>query len=459
MNEFKVGLLTLGTIAAVVIMSFQITSNQSGFGKYLTYRTVIEDATGIFEKSSIKVAGITAGRINKIELYNEKALITFEILKDVRITKGSKLRVKSLGFLGDKYIDIVLNRNSEEVIPEGSLISSSETGGLENLTKDASEVLSDVKEIVKNIKYSLAPEKEGDEPPIKAILANVKKVSESLKNVIQGNEEKLNEIVDNINQVSQDLQYELSALNNDSLMNKVKKIGPVLDDAKKITEDLQSITSKIRKGQGTIGKLINDEEVVDQVTQTLSGVRRLVTRIDDIRSELQVFSAYNSEQDNISDFNLDIYTSPERLLRFGVVTSEFGREDEREIVTQTDGGTPITENIREKDIDTYRFNFQLGRKINNWTLRAGIIESSGGLGVDYDWNYYNTRLYLEIFDYRDDIGPNLRVGSQIHLWNVFYMKLAFEDLVSDANAESVSLGAGLRFTDEDIKGLIALFLR
>lgn len=459
MNEFKVGLLTLGTIAAVVIMSFQITSNQSGFGKYVTYRTIIEDATGIFEKSSIKVAGITAGRIKKIELYNEKALITFEILKEVRITKGSKLRVKSLGFLGDKYIDIILNRNSQEIIPEGSLIASSETGGLENLTKDASEVLADVKEIVRNIKYSLAPEKEGDEPPLKKILGNIDKMSESLKNVIQGNEEKLNDIVDNIARVSEDLQYELSALNNDSLISKVKKIGPVLDDAKRITEDLKSITGKIRKGQGTIGKLINDEEVVDQVTQTLSGVRRLVTRIDDIKSELQVFSAYNSEQDNISDFNLDIYTSPERLLRFGVVTSEFGREDEREIITQVNGGTTTTENIKETDVDTYRFNFQLGRRINNWTVRAGIIESSGGLGVDYDLNYINTRLYMEIFDYRDEIGPNLRVGSQIHLWNVIYGKIAFEDIISDGDRESISLGAGLRFNDEDIKGLLALFLR
>ncbi len=458
MNEFKVGLLTLGTIAAVVIMSFQITSNQSGFGKYVTYRTIINDATGIFEKSSIKVAGITAGRISKIELYKEKALITFEILKEVRITKGSKLRVKSLGFLGDKYIDIILNRNSDEIIPEGSLIASSETGGLENLTKDASEVLADVKEIVKNIKYSLAPEKEGDEPPIKQILSNVKKVSESLKNVIQGNEEKLNEIIDNINQVSQDLQYEVSALNNDSLMAKVKKIGPVLEDAKRITEDLKAITGKVRKGQGTIGKLINDDEVVDQVSETLAGVRKLVNRIDDIRSELQVFSAYNSEQDNISDFNLDIYTSPERLLRFGVATSEFGREDEREVTT-TVGGTTVTENIRETDIDTYRFNFQLGRKVNDWTFRAGIIESSGGLGIDYDWNYVNTRLYLEIFDYRDDIGPNVRFGSQIHMWNVFYLKIAGEDLVSKTNTQSLSLGAGLRFTDEDIKGLLALFLR
>ncbi len=460
MNELKVGLLTIATIVSIVVMSFKITSNQAGFGSFVTYKTIISDATGIFEKSAIKVAGINAGRIKKIELYEEKALITFDVLEEVKISKGSRIRIKSLGFLGDKYIDIVLNRSETQRIPEGSFINSTESGGLENLTKDASEILEDVKDIVSNIKQSISPEKEGDDPPLKKIVYNVKDSTERLQRIMEKNEEKINEMIENIRSMTQNLDYEVDDNNQDSFMRKLKKVGPILDDAKEISGDLKAVVARVRKGQGTLGKLINDEEVVDQVTQTLAGVNKLVNKVDSIRTELQVFSSHNTQYSNISEANLDIYPSPERFYRFGIVTSEFGASETIETrTTQYDGsGTVIDSSLQEKEEkekDAFRFNAQIARKLGNWTIRAGIIESSGGLGVDYDLSLYNIKFYMDLFDNRDDIGPNLRVGMHVHFWNVIYGKIAGEDLL---DKESLSLGAGLRFTDEDLKGLVAFLL-
>ena len=81
MNPLKVGLLTLAAMAAVVVMSLKITQNQSGFGNHVEYRTILDDASGIFEKTPIKVAGINAGRIKKIQLGGNKAMLIFEILE------------------------------------------------------------------------------------------------------------------------------------------------------------------------------------------------------------------------------------------------------------------------------------------------------------------------------------------------------------------------------------------
>ena len=106
LSELKVGLLTLLALASVVFMSVKITSNQPGFGSYVTYKTILDDASGIMEKSNIKVAGINAGKIKKIELAGNKALITFEMKEDIKITKNSRLQLKSVGFLGDKFLDV-----------------------------------------------------------------------------------------------------------------------------------------------------------------------------------------------------------------------------------------------------------------------------------------------------------------------------------------------------------------
>lgn len=432
MTELKVGLLTLATLAALAILSFKITSHQAGFGTYVTYKTIIRDSSGIFEKSPIKIAGINSGRIKKIQLYEEKALITFEVLSDVKVTKGSKLQVKTVGFLGEKYIDILLNKESNERFPADSIIPSIESGGIGKLSQDVGEILQDVKEIVRNVKRSLKPDKAGEELPIKVIIQNLKYISESLA-------------------------YELDPHNPNALITGMRKISPSLSNIEMATTDLKTIMARIRKGQGTLGRLINDEEVVDHVTETLAGVKKLVNKVNSIRTELQVFTATHTEKANVTDLNLDIYPSLERFYRLGIVTSELGPKNKKEVTTAIDGGPPTVTETTEREKETYRFNAMIGRKIHNWTVRFGLLESSGGMGVDYDFTEYNLKFYLDLFDYRDNIGPQLKLGLDMQFWNVFYGRIAGEDLLTDQGQRGLSLGAGLKFTDEDLKGFLGLF--
>ena len=69
MDAFKVGLMAIATLMAVVYMSIKITSNQSGFGDYVSYRTIVKDASGksfvprealdtISQSSSVPVYGL-----------------------------------------------------------------------------------------------------------------------------------------------------------------------------------------------------------------------------------------------------------------------------------------------------------------------------------------------------------------------------------------------------------------
>jgi len=157
MNEFKVGLLTVFTIGAIIFMSLKVTTNQSGFGDYVPYKTIVEDASGVFPKTPIKIAGINAGRIKTIELSDgNRALIEFEVLEKIKISSDSKLRIKTVGFLGDKYLEIEVGQKTDR-LKAGSLIGSLESGGLGDLTKNATELMDDVRGIVKELKTTLAP--------------------------------------------------------------------------------------------------------------------------------------------------------------------------------------------------------------------------------------------------------------------------------------------------------------
>jgi phospholipid/cholesterol/gamma-HCH transport system substrate-binding protein len=462
LTELKVGMLALISIVAIVFMSLKITTNQSGFGDYVSYKTVVSDAAGIFPKTPIKVAGINSGRIKSIQLNGNQAFIDFEILERVKVTKDSILKIKTIGFLGDKYLEVYVGENRER-LPEGSLIPSETGGGMEDLTKDASEILKDLKAVMNSVRVSIAPENK--ESPLNKIVENVVRLSEdmkevtgSLKRVMSTNEGRFNEIIGNIEKITSSLDFQLNASYQDSLMSDLKKIGPILDNAKLMTEDLKIMMADLKAGKGTIGRLMRDDEVIDQVSSTLAGVQKLVNKVEAIQTQLSMYTSVNSELGNRTEIALTLFPSPERFYVLGLSTSEIGVEKERQITEISDGGRESSITRKEVNKNSYRFNVQLGRKIHNWALRAGIIESTGGIGIDYHFPSFSSLLTMELFDYRKEIGPNLRLVSEIHFWNVLYGKLSFEDLVSKNDEQSLTIGAGLRFTDEDLKGLIGFFL-
>ena len=456
MNEFKVGLLALATMVAVVVMSLKITSNQSGFGQYVTYRTIVKDASGIFPKTPIKVAGINAGRIVSIELQGNTALITFEILKQIQVTKNSKLRIKSVGFLGDKYLEIYVG-DSQAMLRQYDFIDSEEAAGIENLVKDSSEVLADVKKIVHSLKDSIAPE--GEPSPLKKIfadaaelVANARDITTTLKRVTNNNEEKINALMDNLDSFSEELAYQMDNRNGDSAMADVKE---VLANTKKLTGDLQGIIADLKKGKGTIGKMLVEDEIADQVKDTLSSVQKLVGKADAVRTELSIFSGVNTNNGGATEASLRIYPSPERFYHLGVVSSEIGPDKETSTQTTTNGVT-VNEYKKINDRNTLRFNAQIGRRLQDLDFRGGLIESTGGLGFDYRIQRLGTKLSLDAFDYKKNSGANIRFGTETQIWNVFYGRATFDDMAR--KTRSGTFAAGLRFNDEDLKGLIGFFL-
>jgi phospholipid/cholesterol/gamma-HCH transport system substrate-binding protein len=446
-------------MASVVVMSLKITQNQSGFGNHVQYQTILDDASGIFEKTPIKVAGINAGRIKSIELEGSQALLTFEILEKIKVTPSAKLKIKSVGLLGDKFIDMDLGDQKGERLAAGSTIITEGGEGLDNLAKDASVALREVKEIATTIKESLRDE-EGKNL-IKEIINNIQDMTASLKRITTGNEDKINKIIEDIEAITAQFAHETDRFQKDSLMGDLAKIGPILDKVDSAVSDLKVIVADVKDGKGTVGKLLRDDAVVDQVSQTLSSVNRLVNRINNIEADIGLSTGANTRTGSDTRFDLDIYPAPERFFRLGIVTNDFGPQTEREIdtYTSTNGGPETKTSVRRVNKSDFKFNFQIGRRIQRFGLRAGLIESTGGVGLDYYIPDFGIRTGMEIFDYQKDAGPNLRLVTEVKLWNVLFARLAGEDLISKDGKQSATISLGLRFTDQDLAALIGLFAR
>ncbi len=462
MSELKVGMLTLLAIASLVVVSLHITSNKASFGDFVEYQTILNDATGIYEKSSIKVAGIVAGRIKSIELSGSQALVRFEILKQIKITQYSILRIKSVGFLGDKYLDIYLGDSDAPRLTEGEMIPNESGAGFEQLSKDASEILKDVKVITKAIKESLYTD--DNQNAIKQIVSeinsfshNANDISKSIKTLLDDNDTKINQIVENLRKTTEQLAFETDRYQDDSFMNKLEDIGPILKKVDSSVSDLKEIIADVKAGKGTVGKLLRDEEVVDRVNETLAGVNRIVGRMNRFKTNVAVFTGVNNQDGSRTLAEIDLIPGPERFFRFGIISGDTTSLERRTITTTVvDDGTPQVTDETEVNKSEFRFNAMIGRNLGAFALRAGLIETTGGLGVDYLMPDYGLRFTTDLFDYREDIGMKVRVSSEVRLWNIFHAKVMAEDIARESEFHVYTFSLGLRFSDEDLASLIGL---
>jgi len=241
-------------------------------------------------------------------------------------------------------------------------------------------------------------------------------------------------------------------------MNDLEGIKPILANVDKAVADLKEIVADVKEGKGTVGKILRDDEIIDQVNQTLSGVNRLVNRANNYKTDVSLYSGFNSKDASRTDFNLDLIPGPERFFRLGVVVSDYGRTVSNETIktTTVNNGTPTVTNEVKENKDAYKFNLQIARRINHFAYRAGIFESTGGLGVDYLLPDYGFKASLETFDFDKDLGPFVRLATEVRLWSVVYAKIQGEDLASKTDGQSLTISAGLRFNDEDLAALIGL---
>ena len=459
MNELKVGFLTILAIASLVIVSLTITANKSGFGDYVQYKTILKDATGIYEKSSIKVAGIVAGRIKKIELSGSHALVKFEVLEQIKITKFSTLRIKSVGFLGDKYIDIFLGDPDAKRLPSGSIVQAEGGEGFEQLGKDAGAILKDVKVITKSIRESIYDDQKKN--IIKEIMANIHGFTKDAKEIgtmLSGNTNRINETLADLRKIAAQLAKETDRNAEESLMKDLSKLNPIMANVDKAVLDLKEIIADVKAGNGTVGKLLRDEEVIDRVNETLSGVSQIVNRVNNYRTDISLYSGASFNDGTRTQLDVDLIPAPERFFRFGLIQTDFGRDisDSKSVTTSVDDGPSSTTQTETVNEDEFKFNLQIGRKLNNWVFRVGLIDSTGGIGVDYNLYHLGLGATLEAFDFDEDLGPSARFAMESRLWNIIYARATAEDFLSKEGDQNYTLSVGLKFTDEDLAALIGL---
>lgn len=294
-KEIKIALVA---IVGILIMYFGINflKGMNLFSTNNTYFITFDDIQGLGASTPIYADGYKVGTVDGLEYdYKENGPIKVkvDIIKDLRIPQGSKAEiVKDL--MGNLQVNLLLANNPRERVEPGGVIPGAVNGGMmdkaANLIPVVEKMLPKLDSILTSVNALLA------DPALAASLHNVETITSNLtistrelntlmaglNKQVPGMIGKANGVLDNTNR----LTANLASLDVQGTLNKVNQ---TLESAHQFTEKLNS-------NQGSLGLLMNDTKLYDNLTSTMSHADSLV---------------------------IDLKAHPKRYVHFSV----FGRKD------------------------------------------------------------------------------------------------------------------------------------
>ena len=485
--EIKVGLFVLAGIIILTYMSVKV--GKFDFGKKKGYEifAYFDNASGLNIDVPVEIAGIEVGRVEDIGLERRKAKITMRIAPDTSIPSDSKAFIRTKGVLGDKFIQIIPGKPESPPIKDGERIVDTYTPtDIDQLINRIGEVALDVRKVSRSLGNVLGG-KEGEdkmrqildnittstaslnriigdnEKRISSLLINFSEFSKDIKDVSHANKEYINRIVIDIKETTTQLKEAVEAFS--MIAKKIERgegtLGRLIHDTTTIEDlnetlaSLKRVSEKIDAGKGTIGKLINDEKMAEDLGETVTGIRDYFARMDAFRFDIDFHGEHLTRHSDTKYYlNLKIQPKADKYYLLGLVSDPAGVETVTDTtITETPGGTRTVHQVK-RERDKLKFNAQIAKRYYDLVLRGGIIESTGGIGLDYYLFGDRFKLSLEAFDFNIDREAHLKGAVDFTFFKYLYLTAGFDDFLNDEGNSSFFIGAGLRFEDDDIKYLL-----
>jgi phospholipid/cholesterol/gamma-HCH transport system substrate-binding protein len=469
----KVGAFFLVVLAITALFIWKIEDLRIGRGVAQRVTVQFKDVGGLDEKTAVRVAGVRVGRVTKIRLVEGKALVDIELDRDVALRQGASASIESLGLLGEKYVELVPGPFGAPPLPDNSVIVGGVPVSFDEITKLARDIEVDIKEITHSLKESIGGA-QGEERLVN-IVENMRVISEQVRSMVEANRAGVDATVANFREFSSAMSElvarvdSLVAANQGNVTEGLSNIREISEKLDTTADNLNQITSRIREGEGTVGKLVQSEETHKNLNDALVSVREGVAGLNkalgaigrtkiDLGLRAEHLAAHGKGK---GYFTLDINPpdSP-RFYRVELVTQPFGRRKSSTTVERTvfpDGHTEQTITDTDEFKDDFAISALFGYRWKDLVARGGLVESRGGGGIDYLLLKDRLRFSADLWDFSrpGDFSAHAKLSGRYYFSPSVFVTGGWDDFLNrKRDADSIFFGAGLRWRDEDIKYLL-----
>src|SRR3989304_499001 len=300
-TEVKVGIFVVLGILFLAYMTVNIEKIQVGGERGYNVYAMLDTAQGLVKNTTVKTAGVEIGRITDISLTDRKAKLTINLPYHIKIRKDAKAYVKMESLLGEKFLEIDPGTTGTAELKAGDeILQGAPPPDMDKLIVQLNSIAADIKSITQPISEVLGGTEGKDS--IKSIVDNIKEASAGVNNIVKDNDEKINKIVANVEKftddlptLSKDAKELVASLNNitkkmeagEGTLGKLVTDDELYASAKEALDNISSITKKIESGEGTVAKLINDPEAYNEIMKLVANAKDAMGNLNKIAEDVK----------------------------------------------------------------------------------------------------------------------------------------------------------------------------
>ena len=334
--EFKVGLMVVVVAILVAVMSLSVSENAYyvGNGKKVWFET--ENAGGLIKKSPVNMAGIRVGMIENIKLRNGKAVVEMALSPEVSLTQSSRVEIRSNGLLGDKHVEIIPGSSQDQVLQDkGQIVQVEDNGSIDMLVNQVSQITRSLGQTVDNLRDAT----EGDETKsMGRIVKNIENLTTDLSHLVRDKKEDVVALIDHLNNITETMDHMINDESDEGFQTRFNNSMARLEG---LLGNIDEISGKINRGEGTIGRLINDEDTVEELNTAIAGVNSFIDAGSKIQTSFDYYSHVFSQGEGVRSYiGIRIQPGLDRFYEIAGITTPEGvisRSTRRDTI---DGGSP-----------------------------------------------------------------------------------------------------------------------
>ncbi|UCF86598.1 MAG: hypothetical protein JSV71_03710, partial [Nitrospiraceae bacterium] len=227
-----------------------------------------------------------------------------------------------------------------------------------------------------------------------------------------------------------------------------------IENIEKASESVSNISQKIDAGEGSLGKLLTEDELYDSFSKVADGASKSFEVVDRLKTFMDFRTEYlTNEGDWKGYFDLTLQTREDISYILGVVSDPIANTE----VTRTviNDKTFKTEKA-EREIE---FSIQLAKRFEDFVLRIGMIENTFGLGADYLFHDEKGKVSLDAWDFSADEfkadNAHVKIGLDYKVFKNLFISSGIDNLLNSGR-RGIFIGGGLKFEEEDLKYLLSL---
>jgi len=503
-----VGIFVVVAMTVFICMILGIGAFRFSSSGYVGYTVSFDDVAGLSRKAEVKMAGVKVGWVEDLVLAqpHHKAVATVMINEKYRLYDNAYAVVRQEGLIGIKYLELIPGDPLLPQLSPGATLAKSgrDSVSMDELLYKFNNIAAHVEQITDSLKDVFVGAERNEQ--LRATMENISLAAEkfnslatSLHSVTSNNEESMHALIADFQEFARTLKEDLPTHFGNISQNLSSSANSIEQAAQEATESFQSVSSiieKIDEGRGLLGKVVNEDDLYQDIKSTVSGIKNYLAKFEtlgvifDFHTETMHRPTENyAYADSKGYFNIRIHTSDSFFYMAQVAASERGFLTRKFVFEDyiDQFGTKLDySTLQATDTDQAKYNqflfapqklirerqplafgFQFGKIYRDVAFRFGIFEGAFGVGADYYIPFSNDKIAwtmsLEIFDFKgiqrfdtSDRRPHFKWMNRIFFLNNLYFVFGADDFVSQTNANAF-WGIGIRFGDDDMKYILSKF--